>query len=34
MVEEFVGKVTDFKMKKNFDSNPDKNAPEKERFIK
>jgi hypothetical protein len=29
VVEEFVGKVTDFKMKKNFESNADKNVPKK-----
>ena len=29
MVEELVGKVTNFVMKKNFDENSDQNTPEK-----
>ena len=29
MVEELVGKVTNFVMKKNFDSNSDQSTPEK-----
>jgi hypothetical protein len=28
MVEELVGKITNFVMKKNFDSNADENAPQ------
>ena len=32
MVEELVGKITNFVMKKNFNSNSDQNTPEKKRL--